>query len=206
MSDSLTDYDQLAADPGETEDEAPDGSERKIGVFPDPDLLDSPVTPLGFVGGKVVFAMPEGEIRMESASKIQSMLRVDIFSSPKGRAFLTTWRDSEDKFQAVLAAIWFVNKCREAGLYDTTRPVRGLGVWPGESGAVVLHRGDQLIEVDLAGKISTLSIAEAMRRPGPLYRLRPRAPEPRTVAPEILYLVGRYTFGVVFVCLWKWCQ
>jgi hypothetical protein len=175
----LDGFDSLATDVAETEDDAPDGTERKIGVFPDPDLLASPVTPLGFVGGKVVFAMPEGEIRTEYASKIQSMLRVDIFSSMEGRAFLTTWRDSDDKFQAVLAAIWFVDKCRKAGLYDTTRPIRGLGVWPGDSGAVVLHRGEQLVEVDIAGKVKTLTIAEAMRRPGPLYRLRPRAPEPK---------------------------
>lgn len=176
----LDDFDNLAAQdlPEAEGDDAPEGTERKIGVFPDPDLLACPVTPLGFHDGKVVFAMPEGEIRTEYASKIPSMLRVDIFACAAGAAFLTFWRDSDDKFQRDLAAIWFVRKCRAAGLYDRTRAVRGLGVWPGDSGSVVLHRGEELVEVDLAGKVHRLTIAEAMRRPGPLYRLRPRAPAP----------------------------
>ena len=49
--------------------DAEDGTERSLGVFPNPPAAESPVIPLGFVGGKVVFAMPEGEIRTELAAK-----------------------------------------------------------------------------------------------------------------------------------------
>lgn len=176
----LDDFESLAARdvddaPG---DDAPEDA-APIRPFPDPTLDACPVVPLGFIGGKVVFAMPEGEIRTEAASKIGTMLRTDIFACAAGQSFLTTWRDSEDKFQRDLATIWFVRKCREAGPYDLNRPVRDLGVWPGPGDTVVLHRGVEIIEIPPKGKALRLPIAEALRKAtGPLYRLRPRAPMP----------------------------
>lgn len=160
--------------------EADDGTEHRLkGAFPNPDVALSPVIPLGFVGPKVVFAMPEGEIRHELASKIGSMLRTDIYACQAGQAFLTHWRDADDKFQRDLATVWFVRQCREAGLWNERRTVRGLGVWPAEGGAVVLHRGSEIITIPPSGKTARLSIAEALRNPkGPIYRLRPTAPEP----------------------------
>jgi hypothetical protein len=182
VSDITDDYDGLAS--GHFEDaEGDDASieaDRKVFVMPDPSMEMCPVAPLGFVGRNIVFAMPEGEIRVEPAAKIGAMLKVDIFACAAGTAFLTTWRDSEDKFLRDLAAVWFTRKCREAGQWDTSRPMRGLGVWIGEGDTVVLHRGSEIIEVTRTGKSRRLSIIDALKRSGggPLYRLRPRAPMP----------------------------
>lgn len=175
------DYETIASD-SLSEAEA-DTEHRLAGAFPNPDVELSPVIPLGFAGAKVMFAMPEGEIRLEMASKISGMLRTDIYACQAGQAFLTHWRDEDGKFQRDLATVWFVRKCREAGLWNDRREVRGLGVWPGEAGGVVLHRGGEIWLIPAAGKASKMSIAMALRTPkGPLYRLRPTAPEPKKPA------------------------
>lgn len=161
----------------------PDTEHRIKGAFPNPDVALSPVIPLGFTGGKVVFAMPEGEIRMAEASKVGTMLRTDIYACQSGQAFLGHWRDGDDKFQRELATVWFVRKCREAGLWNDKRPVRGLGVWTGEAGAVVLHKGDAIIVFPPSGRAVVTTIAEAMRvQKGPIYKLRPTAPTPAKAA------------------------
>ncbi len=185
MSEGLDEFEALAAgkmEDAEPDDAGPDHAERKIFVMPDPAMEECPVTPLGFYDDKLVFAMPEGEIRTAVASKVGAMLKVDIFACAAGQSFLSHYfRDeAEQKFLRDLAAIWFVRKCRQAGKFDRSRTERGLGIWPGEAGTVVLHRGDELIEVDFVGKARRVTIAEAMRRTsGPLYSLRPRAPEPK---------------------------
>lgn len=146
--------------------------------FPNPPLDESPVVPLGHYAGRVVFAMPEGEVRNEAAAKIGQMLRNDIYASEAGASFLTYWRDKKEKFHRELCAIWFVRQCRSAGYWDSNRVIRSLGVWPGEDGAPVLHLGD---EVWLYGgsKIEKRSIVEMMRiGSGPLYRIQPPAPRP----------------------------
>ncbi|MBJ7446837.1 MAG: hypothetical protein JHC81_04820 [Brevundimonas sp.] len=159
--------------------EADPDTERRLGAFPNPSLAECPVVPLGFDGGKVIFAMPEGEIRVEMASKIAGMLRPDIFCCQAGQSFLGYWRDSEDKFQRDLATVWFNRKCREAGKWDANRPQRSLGVWPGEGGTIVLHKGDEIWRYPLEGEVEKLSIADALReKRGALYRLRPPAPAP----------------------------
>lgn len=146
--------------------------------FPNPPLTECPVVPLGWYGNKVVFAMPEGEIRHEVASKIGQMMTVDIFASEASRSFLTYWRDKKDKFHRELAVVWFIRQCRAAGYWDDSREVRLLGVWPGEGGAPALHLGDEVWL--LAGKKpDKRTIAEMMRvRSGPLYRVQPPAPRP----------------------------
>ena len=178
MSDGLDPYDVVASDPlEETDDER--ASARGLGAFPNPDVSESPVVPLGFIGGKVVFAMPEGEIRMEPAAKIGAMLRTDIYACAAGQNFLTYWRGSDDKFMRDLATVWFVRACRSAGLWDSNRPVRSLGVWPDEGDGVVLHVGDEIWRIAAKGKPEKVAIIEALRdRRGPMYRLRPPAPRP----------------------------
>jgi hypothetical protein len=70
----------------------------------------------------------------------------------------------DDKFLRDLATVWFVRQCREAGYWDASRPVRSLGVWPGEDGQVVLHVGDELWRLIAEGKKpETLPIIEALR-------------------------------------------
>jgi hypothetical protein len=166
-------------EPVDTLVEADDDTERRLGAFPNPSLDECPVVPLGFDGGKVIFAMPEGEIRTEPAAKIGQLLKVDIFACAAGQAFLTTWRDSDDKFQRDLATVWFVRRCREAGKWDSRRVQRGLGVWPGEPGEAVLHRGAEIQRWRARGEVEVESIAQAMRRRnGPMYLLRPPAPRP----------------------------
>lgn len=164
-------------------DAEPDTEHRIGGAFPNPDVKLSPVIPLGFHGGKVSFAMPEGEIRHEPASKVGSMLRADIFACQAGQAFLTHWRDEDGKFQRELASVWFVRQCREAGLWNGKREQRGLGVWPGAGGVVVLHRGLEIWTFPPKGKTVVTSVAETLRDPkGPLYLLRPTAPAPGKAA------------------------
>ncbi|SFK41962.1 hypothetical protein [Caulobacter sp. UNC279MFTsu5.1] len=160
-------------------EDAPEGTESLLKGFPNPDVSESPVIPLGFAGAKVWFAMPEGELRSEVASKVGAMLRTDIFACQAGASFLTYWRDRADKFQREPCAIWFVRKCREAGFWDSSRPIRSLGVWPGEAGAVMLHRGDEVWSFASGRKVDKRSIAEMMRvRSGPLYRLAASGPKP----------------------------
>ncbi|MDP3853165.1 hypothetical protein [Phenylobacterium sp.] len=170
------DYDQVAGG----EDAA---AEKKLGVFPNPDVKECPVVPLGFEGPRVVFAMPEGEIRKELAAKIGTMLKTDIFACQAGAAFLVNWRDPDDKFVRDFAAMWFVRKCREAGLWDSSRPIRSLGVWPGDATSIVLHVGDEVWRYRVSGEVEKLPVAQALReRRGPLYRLRPPAPRPDGMA------------------------
>lgn len=179
--DGLNEYDTVAKDPLEAADE--EKADAKVQPFIDPELALCPVVPLGFEGGKIVFAMPEGEIRREPAAKIGTMLRADIFACAKGQSFLTNWRDREDKFLRELCAVWFVRKCRAAGLWDASRPMRGLGVWPANDGQLVLHVGDRIWRLKSGKKFEDLSIFEALKdRSGALYRLRPPAPRPTTAA------------------------
>lgn len=162
----------------DVEDAEPD-TERALGAFPDPELSLCPVVPLGFEGGRVVFAMPEGEIRREAAAKIPTMLQTDIFACQAGQSFLTVWRDGEDKFQRTAATIWLVRKCRKAGLWDTSRPIRSLGLWPGEGEEAVLHLGDEIWRLAKGRRAEKVAIIDALREPrGPLYQLRPPAPRP----------------------------
>lgn len=180
MSEGFDDYDVVAGDP--MEEDAADGP-GAAQPFVNPDVSECPVVPLGFTGGRVVFAMPEGEIRSEPAAKIGAMLRTDIFADADGTRFLTYWRGRDDKFLRDLATMWFVRRCREAGLWDPSRPVRSLGVWPGEAEDIVLHVGDEIWRLRAKGKPEKLTIIAALReRRGPLYRLRPPAPRPAKAA------------------------
>lgn len=166
------------AEPVDFLTQAPEDTESRLGAFPNPDVGLSPVVPLGFDGAKVIFAMPEGEIRREIASKIGQMLRTDIYACQAGQSFLSYWRDKDDKFQRELATVWFNRACRDAGKWDPNRPVRSLGVWPGGEGGVVLHRGDEIIRYATGKDPVRRTIAEALKvRRGPLYQLRPPAPE-----------------------------
>lgn len=172
MSEYEEPVDQLAD--ADDEDGAP------ITPFPNPALDLCPVVPLGFDGGKVIFAMPEGEIRVEAAARIGQMLKTDIFACAAGQSFLAQYfRNKKDEFLRELATVWFVRKCRESGKWDTRRVQRGLGVWPGEPGEAVLHRGGEIQRWRATGEVECETIVEALRRRnGPLYLLRPPAPRP----------------------------
>ena len=165
-------YQVMAGDDADTE--------RRLGVFPKPPLAECPVVFLGYEGAKVFFAMPQGEIRCELASRIAGMLKTDIFCCEAGQAFLTYWRTSDDdKFAAQLCAVWFNRQCRDAGKWDTRRVMRSLGVWPGEPGEVVLHKGDETLRYRSDGTMTSVSILDSLRATsGPLYRLFPPAPRP----------------------------
>ncbi|HYD26913.1 hypothetical protein [Brevundimonas sp.] len=147
--------------------------------MPDPDLAVCPVTPLGFEGKNVVFAMPEGEIRSEPASKIGPMLRTDIFVCRAGAHFLTLFRNKRDEFEQLAAVMWFVRACRDKGKFDRRRTVRGLGVWPGTAGEVVLHKGDEIWTYGDGPAPVKQTIGEALKvAKGPLYLLQPAAEAP----------------------------
>lgn len=165
-------YQVMAGDDSDTE--------KRLGVFPKPPLAECPVVFLGYDGGKVFFAMPQGEIRCELASRIAGMLKTDIFCCEAGQAFLTYWRTSDDdKFAAQLCAVWFNRQCRDAGKWDTRRVMRSLGVWPGDPGEVVLHKGDETLRYRPDGTMVAVSILDSLRATsGPLYRLFPPAPRP----------------------------
>lgn len=174
------------SEPIDTLGDTDDADERDLGAFVNPDVTECPVVPLGFDGGKVIFAMPEGEIRSEPAARIGQMLRADIFACVAGQAFLAYWRDRKDKFHRELATVWFVRQCRAAGKWDTRRVQRGLGVWPGEPGEAVLHRGGEIQRWRATGAVQTLSIVEALRvATGPLYLLKPPAPSPAKKAASV---------------------
>ncbi|ADL00686.1 hypothetical protein [Brevundimonas subvibrioides] len=163
-------YDMPDADPD---------TELKAGsLWVEVDPATSPVIPLGFYGGKVVFALPEGELREEPAAKIPAMLKTDLYVSKAGRQFLIHWRDSEGRFQRDFAAQWFVNACREAGRWDDNRPKRGYGVWPSAEGPIV-HAGDAVGRAPFR-KDDWKPVATALRETGsgPIWLLRPPVPRP----------------------------
>lgn len=164
-----------------------DRAEGKIVGFPDPPMDLCPVVFLGHFDKYVVFAMPEGQIREEKASDIARLLKVDIYNAKEGQVFLNYWRDAEDELKKDLAAIWFVRQCRAAGYWDRTRPLRGLGVWPGTSGAVVLNRGCELWTFwpgDDEPEIASIAEAMRARTSGPIYALRAASPAPDEPASE----------------------
>lgn len=191
----LDGYDIVAGDPLE---EAEDGGDSRAQPFIDPDLELCPVVPLGFTGGRVVFAMPEGEIRSELASKIGQMLRTDIFACAAGQTFLTYWRSrDDDKFLRDMATVWFVRRCRQMGLWDDRRAIRSLGVWPDEDERLALHLGDEVWRLTHRGKPEKLPIIQALRRrSGPLYKLRPPAPRPGKKAGVVDGEWARATLGL----------
>lgn len=164
-----------------SDDEVAGEDAGPIRKFANPPVSESPVIPLGYFKGRVVFAMPEGEIRDEPARHISQMLQTDIYACQAGQAFLSWWREGEeDKFQRVPASIWFVRKCREAGLWDETRPQRSLGVWPGPtSSSVILHRGSEIWVYQRGKRLERHSVADMLRAGGrEIYILRPPGPLP----------------------------
>lgn len=169
----------------EDDDEYVMGADDAAKVWVDPELADCPVIPLGYYGAKVVFALPEGELREEPASKISGMLKTDIFVSVPGQVFLSAWNDPEDgKFKAQTAAIWFNRQCRAAGKWDTARPQRGYGLWPGDEGPI-LHVGGALGRGVGGRKPEWTPIAQALRETGgtgPVWLLQPPHPRPDKAA------------------------
>lgn len=159
-------------------DADPDTEIKSGAVWVDPDLAACPVIPLGFSGAHVHFALPEGELRKEPASKIAGMLKTDLFVSVAGRTFLANWRDQEGKLQRDMCAQWFVDQCRRKGRWDENRPERGLGVWATGDG-IVVHAGDALGRWPFKEGDWT-PVADALRAmgSGPVWLLRPPAPRP----------------------------
>ena len=159
-------------------DADPDTEVKNGAVWVDPDPAACPVIPLGFSGGYVHFALPEGELRREPASKIAGMLKTDLFVSVAGRVFLALWRDQEGKLQRDMCAQWFVDQCRRRGRWDENRPERGLGVWSTPDG-IVVHAGDALGRWPFKDDDWT-PVAAALREigSGPVWLLRPPAPRP----------------------------
>lgn len=193
--------------------EPPAGDDR--GGWIDPPEGECPVIPLGFDGARVVFALPQGEIRQEPAAKIAGMLKTDLFVCAAGQKFLGHWWDKggeerKPSFQRDKMAVWFNRKCRDRGKWDKTRPVRGYGLWPSERGPV-LHAGDALLTGLGGPEVEATPIAEALRgaTSGPVWRLLPglewrrgsegrRPPPPKaadvSVGAELRRIMG----------LWRW--
>lgn len=170
----------MEEEPHDIEDVEEDTEVRGLGPWVSPSLDECPVVFLGFLGERVWFAMPEGEIRDAVASKVVQLLKVDIFNSPAGQAFLGYWRDKNGKFAREMCATWFVRCARETGKWDASKPVRGLGVWPAGGPVVVLHRGSELWRYGPSG-VDRIAVADAMRHRshhGPIYALQPETPEP----------------------------
>ncbi len=163
----------------------PDADRFSAALFADPPVEDCPVTLLGHIGDRVVFTMPEGVIRELKANDVAKHLKMDLFNCAAGQLFLDWWRGDDGELHERTAAIWFVRKCRELPMWDAGRAQRGLGVWPGPDGTVVLHRGSEIWTYTTnAGQALTVqSVAEAMRaRNGPIYALQPDAPAPTNAA------------------------
>lgn len=161
--------------------DAEDGGETKLAPFVNPDPDESPIVFLGYHGGRVVFAMPEGEIRDITTGDVAKLIQIDLFNSQAGQSFLTYWRDREDKLQRNSAAIWFIRQCRNAGYWEASRQQRSLGVWPGQDGEVILHRGPELWVYRGDEPVEIVSVADALRNgasDGPIYKLRGKAPTP----------------------------
>ncbi len=68
-----------------------------------------------------------------------------------------------------------IRECRKRGLFDGTRPVRGVGVWRGADGGLVLHAGDGL-RIEGAWRPAGCEIQ------GALYPAAPRVARPAAQA------------------------
>ncbi len=155
---------------------------KKLRPFIMPPIESSPVVPLGYDDKYVIFALPQGEIRREPASRIAGMLKTDIYCCQAGQAFLTFWLSEDEetpKFMAQTCAVWFNRQCRDAGKWDSRRVERALGVWSGDTDEVVLHKGDEILRYVAGEAMRRVPIIEALRdRKGPIYKLYPPAPGP----------------------------
>src|SRR5579872_3566630 len=99
-------------------DDGDDDTRFSLGAFPTPPLDECPVAFLGYYGERVVFALPEGEIRDQKTGDISRLIKTDIFNSRDGQNFLNYWREDGDKFARDRATTWFIRQCREAGYWD----------------------------------------------------------------------------------------
>lgn len=165
------------------EHDGQDGTERKLIGFPEPSLAECPITFLGYFSEMLVFAMPEGDIRIEKADTIPRKLKVDLFSSYAGIEYRNNWRDADDNFQRDMMAEWFCRQARAAGFWDNSRSQLAPGVWPGASKAVILHCGDEIwiYPADPNLPIARHSIAEALRDlDGPIWKKTAARPRPDT--------------------------
>lgn len=93
-------------------------------AFPNPDVSESPVRPLGYDGPYIAFLMPEGNRRSVIAGQVASWLQSDIYACEAGQTFLENWRDDDDAIDRQAAARWLIRACRAAGPYDAFSPAR----------------------------------------------------------------------------------
>ncbi|WGM45250.1 hypothetical protein KOAAANKH_00111 [Brevundimonas sp. NIBR10] len=169
----------MPVDPPANDDKSRRRKKKKAdGVLVDPPIEDCPVVPMGYEGDQMVLALPGGELRFVTAGRVQNLLRTDLFVDPAGQAFANNWIDGEGDFKALSMAIWFNQKCREAGKWNRMRLFRGPGVWATPDGPV-LHAGDALGRWPFK-EADWTPIAQAMRTRtrGPIYTLAPPTPRP----------------------------
>lgn len=150
-------------------------------AYVDPDPRECPVIPLGWAGGDIWVATPEGELRQVGAGGISRLLVTDLFASIEGRIWLSQWRGDDGKIKLQDAGRWLVNACRALPKWDGRRPERGYGLWRDLDGSLTLHVGDALIRYSPSGARKVVEIAEALRTGGPrdpVWRLLAPAPRP----------------------------
>ncbi len=111
---------------------------------------ECPVRPLGYLGDRFVFSDAEGQLQVLSRSAMgQPYAVLGLFFGDTQwlnevaplvggrRAGSVTWD------HGILAPL-LMQACRSRGAFDAERSWRGVGIWRGEDGALVIHCGDQV--------------------------------------------------------------
>jgi hypothetical protein len=114
---------------------------------PDP----CPVTPLGSVLGEYIFITRFGEIRRFTSGQLHgSGGLADLFGGALWwplkhfRKWSVDKRALTGKLQRDRCVAALMRICLIVGLYDGSRPARGVGTWRGPDGRPVVHAGDRI--------------------------------------------------------------
>lgn len=109
-----------------------------------------PVVPLGQRAGSYYYLSPSGELRVLVAAEHRRTGIVSLFDGQLDwlrEAFPAYDKEGNVRpgaWSEQAASAWLVRACADQGLFDSTLPVRGLGVWRGDDGQPLAHCGDAL--------------------------------------------------------------
>ncbi len=109
-----------------------------------------PVVPLGHRDGVYYFLSPSGEFRAIGARELRKLPLLGLFDGDA--TWLRNKFPAHDQDGVVKAGSWspdrtapyLMRACTTAGLFDTSTPIRGPGVWRSKADDLIVHAGDGL--------------------------------------------------------------
>lgn len=141
-------------------------------------LRDHPVTALGQRGDLACFLDANGQLREVKRLDLQALQSLYAGNMPALCAAFPKWRKGEDapvrvpgQFEQATAspALWAA--CGEAGVFNPSNTVRGVGAWTDDDGGLIYHLGDRVLwggEVLAPGRIDGRIYPAAAPIPAPI--------------------------------------